>query len=78
MSVSLPTIRDIVDTTASVSLKQDTPVPMAITQYGDTYHDMLMVDMNGKLIASSSANVRNDYSDASWFVNTRGKTEHLL
>ncbi|HHZ14309.1 MAG: methyl-accepting chemotaxis protein [Caldicoprobacterales bacterium] len=64
--------KDIVDTTASVSLKQDT-LSHAITQYGDTYHDMLMVDMNGKLIASSSANVRNDYSDASWFVNTREK-----
>ena len=45
--------KDIVDTTASVSLKQDT-LSHAITQYGDTYHDMLMVDMNGKLIASAA------------------------
>ncbi|HZJ57472.1 MAG TPA: methyl-accepting chemotaxis protein [Clostridia bacterium] len=66
--------RDVVDTTASVSLKQDT-LSHAITQHGETYHDMLMVDMSGKLIASSSGNVRNDYSDASWFMNTKEKQD---
>ena len=71
---SLANNRDIVDTTASVSLKQDT-LSHAVTQYGETYHDMLMVDMDGKLIASSGANVRNDYSDASWFASARDKQD---
>lgn len=66
--------RDIVDTTASASLKQDT-LTHAVEQHGDIYHDMLIVDMQGKLVASSSANVREDYSDVSWFIETKEKQD---
>ncbi|NLI61057.1 MAG: HAMP domain-containing protein [Clostridiales bacterium] len=62
--------KDIVDTNASASLKQDI-LAHAVEHHGNTYHDMLIVDMNGKLITSSSANVRDDYSDTSWFINTK-------
>ncbi len=66
--------KDIVDTTTSASIKQDI-LSHAVEQHGDTYHDMLIVDMDGRLVAASSANVRDDYSDAAWFVNTKEKLD---
>ena len=62
--------KDIVDTTASATIKQEI-LRRIVERQGNTYHDMLIVDMDGKLVASSGGDVRDDYSDASWFLNTR-------
>lgn len=66
--------RDIVDTTASVSLKQDT-LNSVIELNKDIYYDMLIVDMNGKPVAATSQTIRDNYSDVSWFINTKERQD---
>ncbi|HZJ83557.1 MAG TPA: cache domain-containing protein, partial [Clostridia bacterium] len=66
--------RDLVDQTASVSLKQDT-LSHAVEQHGDTYHDIIIVDMDGDLVVASSPSTRDYYGDTNWLNNTIDKKD---
>lgn len=39
-------------------------------QYGQTYHDILLVDNRGKLITATNDNNLKDYKDTEWFQKT--------